>query len=396
MPSKLFSALGLLCLLGAASLPGSRPAQAYPGEYGLWVEDRRDSLVVHWITAEAVPGALHVSAGNTRLNFATPADNVHAIAFRRPRGPDVVLSYGDRSHQATTTVSLETPKRAHSALAMDSIYVVGDTHGEFDKTLTLLRNAGVVDAEGHWRAGRKQLVFVGDLTDRGPDVNRLLWFVYGLERQAQQAGGRVHVVLGNHESMVFTHDLRYVHNKELQLAHLYRVAYPRLYDIRESVLGKWLAAKPGILRLGDILFAHGGVSADYLGYNTRMFDDSLARFMGEDLFYTWADTTVVATIDSAGYHRRANFFFGENSVFWYRGYVLSDTLGTQLDRVLKRFDASLHVVAHTPTPAIHQRYHGKLVAAHPRTPAIELLLLARHGAGWQRIRIDASGARTGL
>ena len=43
-------------------------------------------------------------------------------------------------------------------------------------------------------------------------VNEILWFVYDLEGQAKEKGGRVHYLLGNHEYMVLYNDLRYIHD----------------------------------------------------------------------------------------------------------------------------------------------------------------------------------------
>jgi hypothetical protein len=99
-------------------------------------------------------------------------------------------------------------------------------------------------------------------------------------------------------------------------------------------------------------------------------------------------------MDSATYARRSNFFMGENSVFWYRGYVTSETTGPMLDSVLRQFGATIHVVAHTPTQMVHQRLGGKLIAAHPARPAIEMVLLVKNGRNWDRFRIDQSGARS--
>jgi hypothetical protein len=201
----------------------------------------------------------------------------------------------------------------------------------------------------------------------------------------------VHVVLGNHETMVWMGDLRYTNPKELSIAQTYGVSYSKLFDIRESVLGKWLITKPAVFRLDDILFAHGGVATDWLAYTPKTFDDTLAKFTSEELFYHWADTTFAIKIDSAAFARRQDFLLGENSVFWYRAYVQTDTLAQALDQVLKRFGASVHVVGHTPTQMVHQKYGGKLVVSHPRTFASELVLLVREKKEWRRFRFAANG-----
>ncbi len=228
--------------------------------------------------------------------------------------------------------------------------------------------------------------------DRGDDVIRVLWFIYELEKEAKIAGGAVHFVLGNHEIMVMVDDLRYVSGKEKLIAQYHGTSYPRLFDVRYSVLGKWLASKPAMLRIDDVLLAHGGVGPDYAHYSLEAFDDSLDSFINSAVFHRWSDSTVVvAPIDSVALYRRIDFFFDETSVFWHRDYVQSDTLGDVLKRVLERYETDLHVVAHTPVETIQQRYDGSLIAVDLSDAATEILLLVRTDAGYQRLKYGLEG-----
>ena len=99
--------------------------------------------------------------------------------------------------------------------AASKILAVSDVHGRFDTLLALLRGQKVVDGAMRWRFGRGHLVIVGDVMDRGPQVTEAYWFLRGLEAQARRAGGRVHVLLGNHEAMVLAGDVRYTNPKYL-------------------------------------------------------------------------------------------------------------------------------------------------------------------------------------
>lgn len=354
----------------------------FDGEYGLWVQDDGDSLSVRWITSQRGPGSLTVMVkGKTVLDTVTAEAFAHAVSLERPGKGPVSLRYGSRSDPGDrheTTLYLPSPGRRARATfdGVDSLYVVGDVHGEYERLLRLLGNAGLTDGEGRWTGGRRHLVLLGDLFDRGPDVTRLLWWIYGLERQAEAAGGRVHVVLGNHEVMAMTDDLRYVSAKESLLARRHGTTYPRLFDARTSVLGKWLASRPGLVRIGPILLAHGGVGPDYLEYSVQAFNDSLYAFMHEPLFHYLSDSTVtVPPMDSLDLARRLDFFFEEGSVFWYRDYVQTDTLATLLEKVLDRHDSERHVVGHTPVARVEERYGGDLVAVDLEEAASELLLL---------------------
>jgi hypothetical protein len=78
------------------------------------------------------------------------------------------------------------------ALFDGPIDIVGDIHGEIDALRDLLRQLGY-DTTGEHPDGRR-LVFVGDLTDRGPDSPAVFELVSGLV-----ARGLAQCVLGNHE-----------------------------------------------------------------------------------------------------------------------------------------------------------------------------------------------------
>ncbi len=372
----------------------------FEGEYGLWVSEDVDLVEVHWITRRAGAGFLRVLVQDTvRYGFETALAFFHEATFPKLFSGRVTLQYGssvDIGDQHITAFDLyaaERPREPWLIEGVDSLYIVGDVHGRFDSLVRLLSNAGLIDRALRWMGGRRHLVFLGDIFDRGIDVTRTLWFIYELERQAEAEGGGVHTVLGNHELLVMANDLRYVAGKEKLIADYYGTNYATLFDTRFSVLGKWLASKVGILRIDNILLAHGGVSETYLDFTLESFDDSLIAFFGEDLFRIWADSTAPAiALDSAAVTRRAQFFFGDSSVFWYRGYVKEDTLEAMLANVLDRFGGTIHVVGHTTVPTIQERYGGALIAVGLEEPASEMLLLVREPEGYARFRYPLQGA----
>ncbi len=370
----------------------------FHGEYGLWVQESADSLQVHWITRE--PGAGYLSVvveGRPAFEIETESDTAHSAAFRKPAARAVTLRYGgvrDPQDANETVIYFDLPERPIQLefSGIDTVYVVGDVHGEYEQLTELLGNAGLIDEEGRWAGGRSFLVLLGDLFDRGPDVLKTLWFLYGLERDAARHGGRVQIVLGNHEIMVMTNDLGYTSTKEKRIAELHEIDYWRMFDPRASVLGQWLASKPALIRIDGVLLAHGGVGPAYLSYSIREFDDSLARFMDEDWFRRLADSTAAyVPMDSIALFRRLDFFFAGNSVLWYRGYVAIDTLRAALDDVLRKFDSELHVIGHTPVDSIHQAYDGDVIAVDLKDPAREMLMLVRASEGYKRFRYKLSG-----
>lgn len=412
---RIGTATGPVALLALMLLPHLVGAQsAIDGEFGLRVTDVDGEIGVGWLTSESGAGHLRVRAGDEVLvDVDTPVSGAHYVTFANPHR-DVELTYGlaaSTPHRTRLFLGEEPPVESGELSGIDSLYVVGDVHGEYQHLRDLLVNAGLVDpSDLRWAGGTKHVVFVGDLFDRGPDVTPVLWLLYRLEHEARAAGGGSHVVLGNHETMVFTGDLRYTQPRELLVARLHDVSYPEMYDIRRSVLGRWLVKRPSVMKVDGVLLAHGGVSAQMQPHSVSALNDSLRAFMAEDLFYRWADTTMAFTTDSAiaesvaaqydtiivmdstAVARRMSLVFDETSVFWYRGFVQSDTLEAALDSALAHFGARLHVVGHTPVPTITSRYEGKLIDVDMEDPAIEMLLLTKDEQGrYQRWRYRLRG-----
>lgn len=72
--------------------------------------------------------------------------------------------------------------------------VIGDVHGHADKLITLLVRLGYQERAGVWTHPKRQVIFVGDLIDRGPgqlDAVRI--------PRAMVDAGTAFVVAGNHE-----------------------------------------------------------------------------------------------------------------------------------------------------------------------------------------------------
>ena len=119
---------------------------------------------------------------------------------------------------------------------VDRVVAVGDVHGGYDEFVGILRAAGVIDARHRWSGGKTHLVQTGDLIDRGPDSRKANDLVMRLEAEARKAGGRVHALLGNHEVMNLTGDLRYTSPAEFgafatkRSGDVRNRAYPTLAD----------------------------------------------------------------------------------------------------------------------------------------------------------------------
>ncbi len=81
---------------------------------------------------------------------------------------------------------------------MGGTYVISDVHGHLEDLRSVLERAGLLD-DGRWVGGDASLWILGDLVDRGPDGIGVVRLVRSL---MQQAPDRVHMLLGNHESLM--------------------------------------------------------------------------------------------------------------------------------------------------------------------------------------------------
>jgi len=196
-----------------------------------------------------------------------------------------------------------------AAAAPSRIVAVGDVHGSFGGLVAILNTAGLVDGSLAWSGGDAVLVQTGDLLDRGVQVREVLDLLMRLQSEAAAAGGRVEVLLGNHEAMNMLgvvrdvnpqllagfadeqsearrreafQEFKGVHRRRAELLgephplltdeveeRWMRAHPPGLLEYLEAfgpdgVYGRWLRQRPVVLLVGTTLFVHGGISPGLL------------------------------------------------------------------------------------------------------------------------------------
>ena len=80
--------------------------------------------------------------------------------------------------------------------------VVGDVHGELKRLKEILIHAKLIDQEENWTGERSVLIQTGDVIDRGRDSWGCVELLRKIQEQAQEAGGLVVRLCGNHEVML--------------------------------------------------------------------------------------------------------------------------------------------------------------------------------------------------
>lgn len=233
----------------------------------------------------------------------------------------------------------------------NKLFVLSDIEGNFAAFRKLLQANGVIDKNYNWTFGDGQLVLVGDFFDRGSQVTEVLWLIYSLEDKAKAAGGYVHFILGNHEIMNLSNDLRYLNSKYVSATVLLSESYETLYG-ENSELGRWLRTKNVIERIGNMLFTHGGISQAMNQMNVSISDiNNLARPFYTDTVYSYTDP-------------RVDTIYGELGPFWYRGYYMGTPMASsnEIDSTLSKFFVKHIVTGHTiVADTISLWHHGKLI-----------------------------------
>jgi len=257
--------------------------------------------------------------------------------------------------QCHLDTSIERYKFISDALIYQGDFKVvaaSDFHGQYDLMKTLLTNNQIIDPKGDWAFGNGHFVITGDVFDRGDKVTEILWFLYELEKQAELAGGKLHLLLGNHEVMVLNGDLRYLHPKYVETSRLFEQPFEKLYS-KNTVLGAWLRSKSVLVKVNDMLFAHGGFHPS-LAKEKRTLTDINQVFKNN----------LVKTELAQPREGWGKYLHKKHGPIWYRGYFKEDNgaSGEEIDLLLNHFDISHLVVGHTSQKQVETRHQGKVIA----------------------------------
>ncbi len=207
--------------------------------------------------------------------------------------------------------------------AVAKIVAIGDIHGAYDEFVAILQELGLIDQKLNWAGGKTHFVQTGDWLDRGVQDRKVLDLLISLEKQAEKAGGRAHILMGNHEVMNIIGDLRYVTNEtyasyasdksaelrektyarylKYRAARAERNVPPQLFNPDEKfkeewmakhppgyleqrkafsesgIYGRWISTRNAILRLNEIVFLHGGLTEEFSRLSLREINEKLRR-----------------------------------------------------------------------------------------------------------------------
>jgi len=135
---------------------------------------------------------------------------IHRFVARRPQRfpPDPNPNRGIRVDGVLLLLGSGKPTPAYLP-KVARLVAIGDLHGDIQKTRAAFRIAGLANSEGHWTGGTTTVVQVGDQLDRGGNEVAILYFLERMQAEAARAGGAVHWINGNHETLNVAARFRY-------------------------------------------------------------------------------------------------------------------------------------------------------------------------------------------
>lgn len=268
------------------------------------------------------------------------------------------------------------------------IVVIGDVHGDYDAFRQLLQLTDIIDKKDRWTGGKTHLVQLGDLPDRGDDTLKVIKLLQSLQSAAERKGGKVHVLVGNHDAMNVYGDLRYAtkgefaafaskksealrekyyqqeidwtkenlpqeewptfdeqHRKNWYDKHPPGFLEHRYYWQSSGQIGSWVRSRPCVLKLGNTLFIHGGLGPEFLDWSIDDLNSAVsAALQSENM-----ENTIVRN---------------EDGPLWYRGLALNDEAdeSAHVDALLEHFGVERIILGHTVTKGIIlPRFDGKVI-----------------------------------
>jgi hypothetical protein len=155
----------------------------------------------------------------------------------------------------------------------DRLIIIGDIHGDIKRLKNILLDAKIINNNIEWIAEPNNTIVV-QMGDQVDSLNRdesipdwevledieVLYFTDLLDKMALSKGGRFISIVGNHEFMNVIGNFSYVSRKSLNndLVKRQNLFKPK------GTLSPILCKRPIILKIGDLLFCHAGLTLDHI------------------------------------------------------------------------------------------------------------------------------------
>jgi len=266
------------------------------------------------------------------------------------------------------------------------IIAVGDVHGDYARFIKILKEAGIMDDNFEWIAGKTHFVQNGDVMDRGRYAKHIFDLIKKLQKQAEEAGGKVHMLIGNHEELNITgmaprypgyvpplqflsflpedmsKRLMEEYNEEMEKAKnndnsdslieavekfwMEVITKPNPYQYEYTLnfnenYGKWLLEGNAIIRINDTIFVHGGINKRFSTWSLERINNTYRYELNRmRLDYKRGTETLF----------KPQIVYVPDAPLWFRDLATNhdESFIEDVKLILDNLGAKHIVIAHTP------------------------------------------------
>lgn len=254
------------------------------------------------------------------------------------------------------------------------LIAISDIEGNFNAFYGFLKNNKVIDENYNWIYGKGHLVLNGDFFDRGKNVSQVLWLIYMLEEKAEEQGGKVHFINGNHEIMNLGGDASYAKNKYIAVAKQisneqdWDKASRFLYSSKSEV-GEWLRTKNVVERIGKYVFVHGGLNKKLINEKVTIAEmNSISRkYYGKSSEKSpeiFKEKLVIHPFYSPYWDRSLSMNILYKAVFFFSDPFNAQThkpSESELDEILNFYAVKKIVIGHSVVDNVSYDYNNKVI-----------------------------------
>jgi hypothetical protein len=231
------------------------------------------------------------------------------------------------------------------------LIVIGDIHGDIKRFKDILLDANIINANIEWIADPPNTIVI-QMGDQIDSVNRdigikewevladteMLYFTNLLDKLAQSKGGRLISIIGNHEFMNVIGNYSYVSQKSINNNHIKRYEQFKPGGSLSSILSN----RPIIVKIGNILFCHAGITSNHLNILNKYSKD--ISYINR-IWKKFVQTNTVLNEDRELFN---TILLDDQGILWTRNLDEIDNIKT----LLKTLNCNHMFVGHTVVEGI--------------------------------------------
>jgi len=238
----------------------------------------------------------------------------------------------------------------------NTIYVIGDLHADYKKTVELFKYFKLIDKNKRWIGKDSIVVQLGDQIDgygRGnyEDAHgeiQILDFFDDINIQAQFYGGAVYSLIGNHELMNVMGNFSYASKKDIEETGG-KQNRKQMFKPGGCMAMRLSCTRNTLLKINDIIFVHAGIVPEIVKENKKNTITYVNLLMKN--FFN-GETGINDHINK--------FLIDSKGVLWDRSLGKDNANCDILDKTLKELGCEHIVIGHTPQNIINSRCNEKV------------------------------------